>query len=189
MITHVLKNCSKTSLICWVKPSTTPNEAIEKNVFQISKNVLLWISLKSVPSGLSPRDHDIMESAIENFEEVIRTRPHKPRSMWCVCCQQSTCPNAIQYQAKDNQQFVRAISINKYLTKKEECFLHDVFWICHWYFKFHWFLLIPSVSDSVESSASTALAAAIALAAKSAASLWALKHIMRGETVKPYISR
>jgi hypothetical protein len=33
------------------------------------------------------------------------------------------------------------------------------------------------------------LAAAIALAAKSAASLWALKHIMRGETVKPYISR
>ena len=122
MITHVLKNCSKTSLICWVKPSTTPNEAIEKNVFQISKNVLLWISLKSVPSGLSPRDHDMMESAIENFEEVIRTRPHKPRSMWCVCCQQSTCPNAIQYQAKDNQQFVRAISINKYLTKKKSVF-------------------------------------------------------------------
>lgn len=124
MITHVLKNCSKTSLICWVKPSTTPNEAIKKNVFQISKNVLLWISLlKSVPSEVSPRDHDMMESArIENFEkEVVRTRPHKPRSNVFVASNPRV-PSRIQYQAKDHQQFVRAISINKYLTTRTECF-------------------------------------------------------------------
>lgn len=122
MITHVLKNCSKTSLICWVKPSTTPNEAIEKNVFQISKNVLWNSLLKSVPSGVSPRSwHDgICKNREFRKRSCQNKAPQTPQQ--CVCCQQSTCPIAIQYQAKDNQQFVRAISINKYLTKKKSVF-------------------------------------------------------------------
>ena len=132
----------------------------------------------------------------ENFEkEVVRTRPHKPRSNVFVASNPRV-PSRIQYQAKDHQQFVRAISINKYLTTRTECFTWcflNISLICHSFShlkKWHMsekkmsFLISHSFGFGFESSASTALAAAIALAAKSAASLWALKHIMRwGETL------